>query len=355
MSSALKVTVDTQASQVVNLPSGLSTNHFTLRRSGVNLQLVNDTTGAVLLNQTIASLSAVQINGADNTAEQLTVDMNYGGAFSLPLGMIFAAGAGSPADVLVVRGTNAATTYTLNGASLVAGGLTINYSGVQGGIQLKGGIGNDDYVLNSSPANVKITDAGGSNTLDFSGDSAGVTLNLGLAKGQAQTIAPWGKTLALQGVFQNLVGTAYADVLTGGTGAGIIRGGAGNDILRAGSGNTVLVGGGGNDTLYGGSGACVLIAGSGVCTLYGGSGRSLLIGGSTSYDANDQALLGLLNELAVSRMVTSRTRIPLASGLTGPYALVVGKTFQDSAQNDTLVKGGGQTWFLPGVADTVKT
>jgi Ca2+-binding RTX toxin-like protein len=152
-----------------------------------------------------------------------------------------------------------------------------------------------------------------------------------------------------------LTGTPYADVLTGGSGTCIIRGDGGNDVIRAGTGNTVLVGGAGNNTLYGGSGTCLLIAGgSGVSTLYGGSGNSMLIGGSTSYDANDQALLSILSNLAASKMVTSRTRLPVTgSPVTGAYPLTMGKTVKDSGTADTLVEGTGLTWVLPGAHDKV--
>ena len=188
-SSTLSLTVSTTA---VNLTGG---TQFTLRRSGAYLQLVNDTTGVALLNQTIASISAIQINGAAGAANQVTVNMLYGGAFTLPNGQVtFTAGSGSPGDLLVFQGANVADTLTLNNTSLVAGGLTIGYTNLQG-ITLKGGTGADNYVLNSSPASVKIIDAAGVNALNFSGDTAGkgITLNLGLNAGQAQNHRALGK------------------------------------------------------------------------------------------------------------------------------------------------------------------
>ena len=91
-STALNVTV--AASQVTTLPSGLSTNHFTLRLQGNNVQLVNDSTSQVLQTWVNGEATApVQITGAANTAEQLTVDFSYGGTFSLPLGLSFVPGA----------------------------------------------------------------------------------------------------------------------------------------------------------------------------------------------------------------------------------------------------------------------
>ena len=96
-----------------------------------------------------------------------------------------------------------------------------------------------------------------------------------------------------------------------------------------------------------------MIAGSGTSTLYGGSGISMLVGGSTSYDANDQALLSLLAAIP-ENIATSRARIPTTPVSAGPYSLVMGKTVIDSGKDDTLVAGTGRTWFLPGAHDKVK-
>ena len=165
-----------------------------------------------------------------NKADQLTVNFAYGGFFTLPLGLTFAAGAGNPADSLVVLGANVANTFNLNGKMLAVDGLPINFAGVQN-IKLVGGTASDYYTLVSSPANLTLVNSGGTDTLDFSSDTAAITLNLGQRR-PAQPIAPWGKTLALQGVFDNLIGTPYNDALTGGAGTGIINGDGGNNVLR---------------------------------------------------------------------------------------------------------------------------
>ena len=146
--------------------------------------------------------------------------------------MSFTAGAGAPPDVLIVRGANVANTFNLNGAKLTADGMLVNFAGVKS-LRLVGGTDTDYYTLVSSPANLALVNSGGSDTLDFSSDAKGIALNLGLSGGQTQSIAPWGKTLALQGVFDNLIGTPYNDLLSGGAGTGVIRGDGGNDVLRA--------------------------------------------------------------------------------------------------------------------------
>ena len=62
-------------------------------------------------------------------------------------------------------------------------------------LTLAGFGGNDYYTLTSSSMPTWVVDTGGYNTMDFSQDTAAVTVNLGLDKGQAQSIAPWNTTL----------------------------------------------------------------------------------------------------------------------------------------------------------------
>ena len=75
-----------------------------------------------------------------------------------------------------------------------------------------------------------------------------------------------------------------------------IYGGSGNDTLWGGGGPNVIVGGTGSNKLYGGAGRSVLIAGAGASLLTAGGGNAIMIAGTTSYDANDAALLAILDE-----------------------------------------------------------
>ena len=52
-----------------------------------------------------------------------------------------------------------------------------------------------------------------------------------------------------------MIGTAFADSLTGSSGNDILRGGGGNDILNGGAGIDRIVGGDGADEMTGGSGS----------------------------------------------------------------------------------------------------
>ncbi len=151
LSSTFTLTVASPPPPAATLPS--SAAQFTLRKSGANVQLVTDSSGAVLETYPLSTTSQVQIVGAANKADQLTVNFAYGGFFTLPLGLTFAAGAGNPADSLVVLGANVANTFNLNGKMLAVDGLPINFAGVQN-IKLVGGTASDYYTLVSSPANL---------------------------------------------------------------------------------------------------------------------------------------------------------------------------------------------------------
>ena len=98
--------------------------------------------------------------------------------------------------------------------------------------------------------------------------TAGVTLSLetGGTGGEAA-----GDTFVS---IENVLGSDFADHITGNFDRNQLYGGAGDDYLDAGDGPDVLVGGAGNDTLVGG------LEGD---TLYGGAGADTLIGGE-KYD-----------------------------------------------------------------------
>lgn len=107
---------------------------------------------------------------------------------------------------------------------------------------LAGGRGDDTYVLTPG-GTVTITEpgGGGTDTLDYSGYTEGVTVNLaaGTAPGVSNNVA---------GLIENVVGGSGDDILTGDSNANRLTGGPGNDTLTGGVGNDVYV-----ITVYGGA------------------------------------------------------------------------------------------------------
>jgi Ca2+-binding RTX toxin-like protein len=152
----------------------------------------------------------------------------------------------------------------------------------------------DDVFVSSAAANT-LSAGLGVDTLDYSGSTSAVIVNLdsnsasgGYAEGDV-----------ISG-FENLIGSAKDDQLTGSALANTINGGAGNDMLQGFAGNDTLLGGDGNDRLYGGSGADVLTGGAGVDTAdyryaTGGVTVSLVSNTGTGDDAQGDTLSGIEN------------------------------------------------------------
>jgi hypothetical protein len=140
----------------------------------------------------------------------------------------------------------------------------------------------------------------GTNTLDYAAYPTGVTVNL--ATGQATGFA------AISNI-RDVVGSAFADQLTG-------------DAL-----NNVLIGGAGADQLAGGDGEDLLIAGK-------------------AYDVNAAALLALGREWSRqdANFATRMAHLRLGGGLNGTFVLNASTVFDDGAV-DNLTGGAGSDWF----------
>jgi Ca2+-binding RTX toxin-like protein len=138
---------------------------------------------------------------------------------------------------------------------------------------LSGLNGNDRYsfVANSALGTDTITETatGGTDTIDFTGTTAGVNVNLGVATSQTVN-----SNLKLIISANNVIENA-----TGGTGNDRLTGNTLNNILSGGDGNDQLQGLGGNDTLWGGAGNDILNGGIGNDSLWGGLGDDILTGG----------------------------------------------------------------------------
>ena len=88
-------------------------------------------------------------------------------------------------------------------------------------------------------------------TASYAGSDTGVSVTVNAASGNTGGDAEGD---VLSGI-SHLVGSAFADALTGDAGNNILLGGLGDDTLRGGAGNDMLNGGGGADILEGGAGA----------------------------------------------------------------------------------------------------
>ncbi|MDB9465793.1 calcium-binding protein, partial [Dolichospermum circinale] len=136
------------------------------------------------------------------------------------------------------------------------GNDTLN--GGSGNDSLVGGTGNDTYLfsITSSLGTDTITEAvvGGQDTIDFTGTTAAIRLNLGITTTQTLVANGSKLTLTVANTIENVIAGAGADRIIGNDLDNRLVGGLGNDALTSGVGNDTLIGGAGNDILTGGLG-----------------------------------------------------------------------------------------------------
>ena len=112
--------------------------------------------------------------------------------------------------------------------------------GGAGNDTLQGDDGNDTYLEVPGGSDV-LTDTSGIDTLDFTQASYGINLNLNLTTPQVVDTA--GNVVTLNGTFENVLGTSYADKIIGNSENNAIYGGGGLDYLDGGPGNDYVQGG----------------------------------------------------------------------------------------------------------------
>jgi Ca2+-binding RTX toxin-like protein len=100
-----------------------------------------------------------------------------------------------------------------------------------------------DDTLEGSSANNAMDGGGGVNTVTYVNASAGVTVSLATTAAQ-NTVGAGMDSLKN---FQNLTGSAFADILTGSNKTNMILGGGGDDSITGGKGADLLTGGDGAD------------------------------------------------------------------------------------------------------------
>lgn len=123
-------------------------------------------------------------------------------------------------------------------------------TGDAGNNKLFGGAGND--LLSGGQGADTLDGGAGEDTASYASSTAGVTVNLngaGLGSGSGGDAA--GDIITN---VENIIGSAFNDILTGDAGNNRIHGGAGNDIISGGAGSDRIHGGEGADTLNGGDG-----------------------------------------------------------------------------------------------------
>lgn len=135
---------------------------------------------------------------------------------------------------------------------------------------LHGGAGND-LLVGSNEGNP----SGDRDTASYLDATSGVTV----AMENAATYAVkdgLGSYDILVGI-ENIIGSDFADTISGHDGNNMLQGGLGDDTIKGGGGNDVIVDGAGADKLFGDAGNDVIIAGLGKDSIALGSGQDRIV------------------------------------------------------------------------------
>jgi hypothetical protein len=185
---------------------------------------------------------------------------------------------------------NASVSYTL-GANLenltLTGSAAINGTGnaqnniLQGNSAnntLAGGNGNDTYryLVSSNLGRDSITDSSGIDTLDFTGTTATVRVNLGITTTQTVVTGKLSLTLSANNAMENVIGGSGSDRLIGNSLNNSLAGGAGNDQL---------IGRGGNDSFVFSTGKAFATADVGIDTWTDFAGGDQIVLSKTTFTA----------------------------------------------------------------------
>jgi Ca2+-binding RTX toxin-like protein len=162
---------------------------------------------------------------------------------------------------------------------------------------LRGQFGNDDYVfVGSSLGHDRLIESDVSNSSGIRNDdhdrvvfqdfADGVSLDLGSGARQVVSAGDLELTLVAPAGFEDVVGSAFSDVIQGNARGNTLEGLGGADQLSAKSGDDVLLGGDGDDWIDGGDGDDLIDGGAGADMLHGnllagmGSDMDVILGGA---------------------------------------------------------------------------
>lgn len=231
--------------------------------------------------------------------------------------------------------------------TLIGNALDNVLDGRGGADIMRGGLGNDTYIVDNV-SDVVIEESTLASEIDTVRASVSYTLSANV------------ENLVLTGNANlNGVGNELDNVITGNAGSNTLVGGAGNDSLYGGAGNDRLEGGEGNDLLDGGAGIDTLIGGQGddiyyvdnlrdvVIELEGAAEGRDLVRASVSYvlaaNVEDGELLGKAN--------LSLTGNALDNVLTGNDGANV---LRGGGGADTLIGGlGNDTYYVDSIDDVI--
>jgi Ca2+-binding RTX toxin-like protein len=282
------------------------------------------------IERVIGGGGADRLQGDNGTNEVFTISttgIKVAGVAATFLDFEILSGGDGNDSLVVPSNAGSPTTWTIsqtNGGEVA--GLT--FANIE---TLRGGFGDDLFVMSPTGSVARVEGGGGRDRLDYSAFSNTVSVNLSSSGTGIRTIV----------------------------GIGAVRGGSGADQLTGSSGGDLLEGGDGNDTLNGADGADTLIGGNGNDALLGGGAIDFVI---ASRDADMQltnsslSFAGILEDtlqgIENAWLTGGDSAIVInAAMFSGSTTLTGGKgndTLIGGSSTDSLVGGAGEDWLTGG-------
>jgi serralysin len=247
---------------------------------------------------------------------------------------------------------------------LIGGLGADSLSGLAGNDRLEGGNGNDslnggngDDLLIGGAGNDLLTGGVGIDTASYEDAATGVTVSLALTT--AQNTGGAGTDTLTQ--IENLIGSAFNDILTGGAGANRIDGGVGNDLFIVATAadhtaDEAIIGGAGVDELR------FIATAVGTLTLSANTSgiERIIVGTGTRVTAASNATTAInvnASALAAAVAITGNNGANILTGGTGADTLIgnVGADTLDGGAGADSLNGGASndTYIVDNIGDLI--
>ena len=191
--------------------------NVTVLFTGSDVMVYNNVNQSVLSNAVFKSSDTVQVDLPAGQANSVLVLLPNSASTPIPKGVVVQGVTGSTNNQVTVFGSPGANTFTVAGGTVTANGLATTIADVQK-LTLAGRSGNDYYK--SIPASAHLGRRYGRLQHDgLQSGHGGRGRQSRPRQGAGESIAPWNTTLSIYGVINKLIGSAYADDLTGGPAA----------------------------------------------------------------------------------------------------------------------------------------
>lgn len=224
------ILVSSQGNDALDGGGGTNTFDASFETAAVHVNLTAGTaTGTSMGSDTLANIQNVKgsnfndVIAGDGNANQIT------GALG--------------SDILTGAGGN----DVING-----GGGNDTIDGGPGNDALNGFSGNDSFIASDGTDTINGGSESEGNTINYSAQSGGVTVDL-----TGGTAVKPGGTDTISAI-SNVIGTPFADDISGDGHANFISAGAGSDTVSAGAGRDIILGGTGTNSIDGGTGVDVV-------------------------------------------------------------------------------------------------